>query len=867
MGLIMRDYYKRGLIIFLYFFLVTHFAMASKNKNGQSSEVNQLVTVNDGILSIDGQNVPIIYGAEIQYFRLRGGAGKNLPKKSVIDLWNRVLDRVVEAEMNAVSISIPWDFHEYVEGKFDFDGTVDEDHDGNPDYPSRDLKTFFKLVENHKIKIIMIKPGPYIKADWGFSGEGAVPLWFHENYPDSHMMNSDGLKNKLFDYNDEVFQNHVNLWFQALYREVLFDKIGLGKPIKFLQLDNESNYNGQNILQIDYSARSIKRYQNYLKDKYPTLNAVNRNQGTSYVAWESIKPPIATSEPRGRIRDWYDYLDYNTGVYLERLRKNWEALGVDENQILFTAAENYSATEMGILPNSQYRNNIGKTGLMTVNLFPKTYYSYEGSLLNYPFKGDIDIKNAAVSSQNYFGDKNSWVMGSEVEFGWKKGAYVTDLAKKQIYVGALGQGMKAFFMHYFADGWNWQWDWLQKQVQIIKKDFNFSESLTAEQWKKIQAEFEIRHFTGVDLKALLSGFDRDLSLLDYDGALDINGNPNDNFQLLKAIGQKIIHPYGAILGASKPMEDFVSLWHDPLLQLPNYMPEISSNFVNSEWSGSLIAILMEAKIQPTFTTKSADFPNMLQPQVIFSIDGGSFDASSAATVSSFLKTGGVWVNFLGVSMLRQLGYTPFINKMSTTTESISLNYVNIVSPAIDVPVLSAPIYAYTPPSNCRNFLTWKSQVMAFICTIGRGTFIQMGALLFEDFNADSYASPSLSQSKRSRISWFENLFRQYRVASFMEASSESKAVSAVGRIWEQDKKAGYLVTLRSAELAAAKVKLIFPRVAELIKSGTTADYFQVSELFSGANKKVSLQDLKNVGFEVSLPNQGSEVLMIAPILK
>jgi hypothetical protein len=143
----------------------------------------------------------------------------------------------------------------------------------------------------------------------------------------------------------------------------------------------------------------------------------------------------------------------------------------------------------------------------------------------------------------------------------------------------------------------------------------------------------------------------------------------------------------------------------------------------------------------------------------------------------------------------------------------------------------------------------------------------MGALLFEDFNADSYASPSLSQSKRSRISWFENLFRQYRVASFMEASSESKAVSAVGRIWEQDKKAGYLVTLRSAELAAAKVKLIFPRVAELIKSGTTADYFQVSELFSGANKKVSLQDLKNVGFEVSLPNQGSEVLMIAPILK
>jgi beta-galactosidase GanA len=69
------------------------------------------VQIHDDQLWIDGQAQPQIYGAEIQYFRLRGGPGPNVPRAQVIALWNQALDRAVEAGMNAVSFYIPWDFH------------------------------------------------------------------------------------------------------------------------------------------------------------------------------------------------------------------------------------------------------------------------------------------------------------------------------------------------------------------------------------------------------------------------------------------------------------------------------------------------------------------------------------------------------------------------------------------------------------------------------------------------------------------------------------------------------------------------------------------------------------------------------------
>ena len=101
-----------------------------------------------------------IFGAEIQYFRLRGGLGRNIPRAKVIELWAKALDAAKGAGMNMVSFYIPWDFHEPVEGKFDFDGTTDEDGDGNPDYPSRDVKTFIRMIKGAGVQVHHGTPGP-----------------------------------------------------------------------------------------------------------------------------------------------------------------------------------------------------------------------------------------------------------------------------------------------------------------------------------------------------------------------------------------------------------------------------------------------------------------------------------------------------------------------------------------------------------------------------------------------------------------------------------------------------------------------------------------------------------------------------------
>ncbi|MEQ1879023.1 MAG: beta-galactosidase, partial [Bdellovibrionia bacterium] len=186
----------------------------------------KIVEVRDNQLVVEGVKQPQLFGAELQYFRLRGGYEANVPRARVLALWNKALDRMVEAGMNTVSFYIPWDFHEYDEGKFDFTGTADADGDGRADYPSRDVITFFKLIADHGITRIMVRPGPYINAEWGFLGFGAIPEWFHKKFPSSHMRNPYGLTTKLYDYHNADLLKHSGLWFSALNQQVLKNQMG-----------------------------------------------------------------------------------------------------------------------------------------------------------------------------------------------------------------------------------------------------------------------------------------------------------------------------------------------------------------------------------------------------------------------------------------------------------------------------------------------------------------------------------------------------------------------------------------------------------------------------------------------------------------
>ena len=92
--------------------------------------------VKDSCFVIDGKP-GFLHSGEIHYFRLKR------------NLWPRFLKKMKEANLNAVSTYVPWSWHEFEEGEFDFSGDT---------LPERDLIGFINEVKKAGLYLIL-KPG------------------------------------------------------------------------------------------------------------------------------------------------------------------------------------------------------------------------------------------------------------------------------------------------------------------------------------------------------------------------------------------------------------------------------------------------------------------------------------------------------------------------------------------------------------------------------------------------------------------------------------------------------------------------------------------------------------------------------------
>ncbi len=98
-------------------------------------------------ITIDGEKTLLISGA-MHYFR-------TLPEQ-----WEDRLEKIAAAGFNCVETYVPWNFHEPQEGVYNFSGMLD-------------LGRFLKLAEEKGLYIIL-RPSPYICAEWEFGG---LPAW------------------------------------------------------------------------------------------------------------------------------------------------------------------------------------------------------------------------------------------------------------------------------------------------------------------------------------------------------------------------------------------------------------------------------------------------------------------------------------------------------------------------------------------------------------------------------------------------------------------------------------------------------------------------------------------------------------------
>jgi hypothetical protein len=239
-----------------------------------------------------------LLSVELQYYRV--------PKAN----WELMLTRMAQYHANTISSYVCWSWHEYEEGKFDFNGTT---------IPERDLVGFIKLVEKHKMKLVL-KPGPFIDAELN---AGGVPAWMWEHYPETRAITRKG---KVFLHGDSrmprlsylhpKYLERVAVYYQAFADAVAEYQYPNG-PIIAVQVDNETP--GDGMLEsswylnwnfkADYNPYYTQiLWPSWLEKKYGGIAKLNEAYGTSYGSFSEVAMPVKWTEPKNS-RQFQVYLD------------------------------------------------------------------------------------------------------------------------------------------------------------------------------------------------------------------------------------------------------------------------------------------------------------------------------------------------------------------------------------------------------------------------------------------------------------------------------------------------------------------------------------------------------------------------------
>lgn len=157
----------------------------------------QRFEIKDGAFMLDGKNTQLICG-EMHYPRI--------PKA----YWQDRLKRAKAMGLNTISTYVFWNFHERTPGVFDFKGQAD-------------LGEFIRLAQKEGLFVIL-RPGPYVCAEWDFGG---YPWW---------LLEEEGM---VFRSNDERFLKACNGYISRLGKELSGLTIENGGPILMVQVENE----------------------------------------------------------------------------------------------------------------------------------------------------------------------------------------------------------------------------------------------------------------------------------------------------------------------------------------------------------------------------------------------------------------------------------------------------------------------------------------------------------------------------------------------------------------------------------------------------------------------------------------------------
>ena len=151
---------------------------------------------------LDGKPFRVISGS-IHYFRV------------VPEYWRDRLEKLKAMGCNTVETYIAWNVHEPKKGVFEFEGRYD-------------LVKFVRTAQELGLYVIL-RPSPYICAEWEFGG---LPAW---------LLAEDGMRLRAC---HESFLKHVREYYDRLFPLITPLQITEGGPVILMQVENEYGYYG-----------------------------------------------------------------------------------------------------------------------------------------------------------------------------------------------------------------------------------------------------------------------------------------------------------------------------------------------------------------------------------------------------------------------------------------------------------------------------------------------------------------------------------------------------------------------------------------------------------------------------------------------
>ncbi|XP_063931741.1 beta-galactosidase-1-like protein 3 [Zophobas morio] len=169
-----------------------------------SGGITSGLSTNQPYFTLNDKNVTLYSGA-LHYFRV--------PRQ----YWRDRLRKLKAAGLNTVETYVPWNLHEPEIGTFDF---------GNGGSDMEDflhVEEFVKMAQEEDL-LVIVRPGPYICAEWEFGG---LPSW---------LLREKDIKVRT---SDDNFMKHVSRYFGVLLPILAALQFTNGGAIVGFQVENE----------------------------------------------------------------------------------------------------------------------------------------------------------------------------------------------------------------------------------------------------------------------------------------------------------------------------------------------------------------------------------------------------------------------------------------------------------------------------------------------------------------------------------------------------------------------------------------------------------------------------------------------------